>query len=258
MKITLGQYIPRASFVHKLDPRVKIFLMGLGIGVVFQIQTWRGLCLFILSCCIATLASSIALRRLGQGIRPFLWLVVFTALLHLFMTPGEPLTYLPYATRQGLQHGLIVGLQLACAICVSTLMTLTTSPLDMVWALEWFMRPLKYIKIPVEEIALLVMLAIRFIPLLFEETDRIVKAQKARGIDMESGGLIHRVKALLPVLIPLLQGMLRRADDLAVALTLRGYTPGKPRTTYKSVSIRAHDLIALLICAIVWVSLIKV
>ena len=236
---------------------MKIFLMGMGIGVVFQIRTCWGLFLFILSCCIATMASSIALRRLAQGIRPFLWLFVFTALLHLFMTPGDPLAYLPCATREGFRHGLIVGLQLTCAIWISTLMTLTTSPLDMVWALEWYLRPLKYFKIPVEEIALLVMLAIRFIPLLFEETDRIVKAQKARGIDIESGGIIRKVKALLPILIPLLQGMLRRADDLAVALMLRGYMPGQPRTTYKIVSIRRHDLITLIVCAVIWIIMLK-
>jgi len=200
------------------------------------------------------MASSIALKRLVQGIRPFFWLFVFTAILHLFMTPGDPLPCLPYATQQGLQHGLVVGMQLTCAIWISTLMTLTTSPLDMVWALEWFLRPLQYLKIPVEEIALLVMLAIRFIPLLFEETDRIVKAQKARGIDIESGGLMRRVKALLPVLIPLLQGMLRRADDLAVALTLRGYAPGMPRTTSKNISIRLNDVITLVVCAAIWLA----
>ena len=254
MKITLGQYIPRASFVHQLDPRVKLCLMGVGIGVVFQIRTYWGLCLFIISCSLATIASTIALKRLVLGIRPFLWLFVFTALLHLFMTSGDPLPYLPHASQQGLRYGIIVGLQLTCAIWISTLMTLTTSPLDMVWALEWFLKPLKYLKIPVEEIALLVMLAIRFIPLLFEETDRIVKAQKARGIDIEGGGLIRRVKALLPVLIPLLQGMLRRSDDLAVALTLRGYTPGMPRTKYKNISIRPHDLITLVLCTAVWLT----
>lgn len=210
--------------------------------------------MFIISCSLATIASTIALKRLVLGIRPFLWLFVFTALLHLFMTSGDPLPYLPHASQQGLRYGIIVGLQLTCAIWISTLMTLTTSPLDMVWALEWFLKPLKYLKIPVEEIALLVMLAIRFIPLLFEETDRIVKAQKARGIDIEGGGLIRRVKALLPVLIPLLQGMLRRSDDLAVALTLRGYTPGMPRTKYKNISIRPHDLITLVLCTAVWLT----
>jgi len=200
------------------------------------------------------MASSISIRRLGHGIRPFLWLFVFTAILHLFMTPGDALPFLPYATWQGMKHGFIVGMQLACAIWLSTLMTLTTSPLDMVWALEWFLRPLKHLKVPVEEIALLVMLAIRFIPLLFEETDRIIKAQKARGIDIESGGIIRRVKALLPILIPLLQGMLRRADDLAIALTLRGYAPGIQRITSKTITIRAYDLIALCACSAIWVA----
>lgn len=223
--------------------------MGLGIGVSFRVQTCMGFGLFTLFCCLATLASQIPLQRLLQGIRPFLWLFVFTAVLHVFMTPGDPLPWLPYATQQGVRHGVVVGLQLIYAIWLSTLMTLTTSPLDMVWTLEWYLGPLKYLKVPIEEIALLVMLAIRFIPLLFEETDRILKAQKARGIEIETGGLIRRVRALLPVLIPLLQGMLRRADDLAVALTLRGYTPGMSRTRFKNISIGMYDIITLLGCS---------
>jgi energy-coupling factor transport system permease protein len=124
-------------------------------------------------------------------------------------------------------------------------MTLTTSPLDMVWAMEWYMKPLKYLKVPVDEIALLIMLAIRFIPLLFEETDRIIKAQKARGVDMETGGIFRKIRSLVPIIVPLLHSVFRRADDLAIALTLRGYSPGITRTRMKSPRARKSDIASL-------------
>ncbi len=246
MKITLGQYIPLESPVHRVDPRVKLFLMALGIGVAFQLDTVWGLGVFAAACLIFTLCSRIPLGRLFSGLSPFLWLFLFTAVLHIFMTPGDPLSWLPHATHQGLANGFRVGFQLVFAIWISTLMTLCTSPLDMVWALEWYLTPLRLVRVPVDEIALLVMLAIRFIPILFEETDRIVKAQKARGVDLESGGLLGRVRALVPVLVPLLHGVFRRADDLAVALTLRGYAPGIRRSRMKVIRLRPADVFSLL------------
>lgn len=251
VKITLGHYLPKESFVHRLDPRIKLFLMALGIGVCFQIESSLGLGLLPVLCLGATIAAAIPMKRMLMGITPFLWLFIFTALLHVFMTPGEPLAWLPHATWQGVQNGIRVGLQLAFAIWLSTLMTLTTSPLDMVGALEWYMKPLKYVHIPIEEIALLVMLAIRFIPLLFEETDRILKAQKARGVSLETGGMLHKVRALIPVLIPLLHGVFRRADDLAVALTLRGYTPGITRTRMKAPMIKPMDIVTLIVASVI-------
>jgi energy-coupling factor transport system permease protein len=131
------------------------------------------------------------------------------------------------------------------AIWISTLATLTTSPLDTVWALEWYMKPLKYMNVPTDEIALVVMLAIRFIPLLFEETDRIIKAQKARGVDLESPGIVHKVRSLVPGIVPLLHSVFRKADDLAVALTLRGYTPGIIRTRMKELAMNRADYVVL-------------
>jgi energy-coupling factor transport system permease protein len=256
MRVTLGQYLPINSFVHEADPRVKIFLMALGIGAAFQLDTFFGLGLFFAICVGLTFLSKVPLKRLITGLSPFLWLFLFTALLHVFMTPGDEISWLPYATWQGLTSGLTVGFQLVFAIWLSTLMTLTTSPLDLVWALEWYMTPLKYIKVPIDEIALLVMLAIRFIPLLFEETDRIIKAQKARGVDIESGGMIKKVRSLVPILVPLLYSVFRRADDLAIALTLRGYTPGIKRTRMKQMRAVFSDYIALFIVSAVMVGLI--
>ena len=173
-----------------------------------------------------------------------------------FMTPGDPIAWVPNATWEGLEGGIRVGLQLVFAIWLSTLTTLTTSPLDMVWAMEWYMRPLKYLKVPVDEIALLIMLAIRFIPILFEETDRILKAQKARGVDIESGWIFRKVRSLVPILVPLLHGVFRRADDLAVALTLRGYSPGIERTKMKVMKAHGRDFLSLALAGSVFLALI--
>ena len=245
MQMTLGQYIPGESPVHILDPRVKLFLMAFGIGAAFRMDTPASLGLFSAACLLATLAARLPLRRILRGLSPFLWLFGITAALHVFMTPGSPIPWVPHATWEGLANGVRTGLQLVFAIWLSTLMTLTTSPLDMVWAMEWYMKPLKYLKVPVDEIALLIMLAIRFIPLLFEETDRIIKAQKARGVDMETGGIFRKIRSLVPIIVPLLHSVFRRADDLAIALTLRGYSPGITRTRMKSPRARKSDIASL-------------
>lgn len=242
--MTLGQYLPRDSLVHRIDPRVKLFLMALGIGVTFKLEGPAPLAALFLTCIAFTLGARISLRSISAGLAPFLWLFLFTAVLHVFMTPGDPL-WIPYATWQGLVGGGRVACQLMLAIWISTLATLTTSPLDTVWALEWYMKPLKYMNVPTDEIALVVMLAIRFIPLLFEETDRIIKAQKARGVDLESSGIVHKVRSLVPVIVPLLHSVFRRADDLAVALTLRGYTPGIVRTRMKELAMHRYDYVVL-------------
>ena len=257
MKMTVGHYLPRDSVVHGLDPRVKLLLMGAGIGVSFNLDNPFSLAAFALSLAFITWLSRIPVKSIASGLAPFLWLFGITALLHVFMTPGDPLP-IPYATKQGLLGGIRVGCQLVMAIWVSTLTTLTTSPLDMVWALQWYMKPLKYMNVPTEEIALAVMLAIRFIPLLFEETDRIIKAQKARGVDLESGGLARKVRALIPVLLPLLHSVFRRADDLAVALTLRGYRPGITRTRMKVMKVRGKDISALIVMTAFFTTLLLI
>lgn len=255
MRVTLGQYLPLDSAIHSADPRVKLFLMGLGIGTVFRIDTAFGLALFFLLCVLLSMVSRVPMRRLLAGLSPFIWLFVLTAVLHLFMTPGTAISWIPHATWQGLHNGGKVGFQLVSAIWISTLMTLTTSPLDMVEALEWYMKPLKYLKVPVDEIALLIMLAIRFIPLLFEETDRILKAQMARGVDIETGGIFKKVRSMVPILVPLLHSVFRRADDLAVALTLRGYEPGIERSRMKRMHARAGDIVSLAAMSVILVTL---
>lgn len=256
MRMTLGVYLPGSSPVHSLDPRVKLFLMAFGIGAAFRMDTPAALGLFSAACLLAALAARLSLMRIVRGLSPFLWLFGMTAVLHVFMTPGSPIAWIPHATWEGLTSGVRTGLQLVFAIWLSTLMTLTTSPLDMVWAMEWYLKPLKHLKVPVDEIALLVMLAIRFIPVLFEETDRILKAQKARGVDIETGGIFRKIRSLVPVLVPLLHSVFRRADDLAVALTLRGYSPGITRTRMKTPRARRSDIASLAAVSTVLIALI--
>jgi len=255
MRMTLGNYLPRSSFVHSLDPRVKLFLMGLGIGVVFHLRDPLPIAIFFVICLLFTASARIPLSRMISDLVPFIWLFVFTAVLNIFLTPGDPI-FLPHATRQGVASGIRVGAQLALVIWISTLTTLSTSPFDMVRALEWYLNPLKYLKVPVDDIALIVMLALRFIPLLFEETDRIIKAQKARGVDLESGGILHRLKSFVPVLVLLLQGVFRRADELAVALSLRGYVPGIKRTRMKEMHAVSTDYFTLCLVSVLFSGLL--
>ncbi len=231
--------------VHMLDPRVKLLITTLGIGTGFLIGSTGTLIAFSALCFCLTFIAEIPVLRLVNGLKPFLWLFLFTAVLHVFMTPGDKLTWLPYATRQGLANGISVGLRLVCAIWISTIFTLTTSPSEMVGAMTWFMKPLRHVRVPVDEVALAIMLAMRFIPVLFEEADRTLTAQKARGIDLESGGMMNRIKSVVPIVIPLLRGIFRRADDLAVALTIKGYRPGQVRSSMREIKFRRMDFLAL-------------
>jgi len=251
LRLTLGQFLPGESVVHLLDPRVKLLITTLGIGTAFFVDNIGILATFSLLCIGLTFVAGLPFIRLVKGLKPFLWLFLFTAILHVFMTPGDKIAWIPCATRQGLTSGMYVGLRLVCAIWISTIFTLTTSPSEMVRAMTWFMKPLKYVKVPVGEIALAVMLAIRFIPVLFEEADRTLKAQKARGVDLESGGLMKRIRSIIPIIIPLLRGVFRRTEDLAVALAIKGYRPGQERTSMKERKLNYMDLLALVISSFV-------
>lgn len=256
MRATLGQYIPRNSAVHALDARTKLFIMAMGIAAAFKMDGAYPLAGFLAGLVVVTRMAKIKIREVERGLVPFAWLFLVTGALHALMTPGDPISsFLPRVTRQGLQNGALVATQLVGAIWISTLATLTTSPLDMVRALEWYMKPLKHLRVPVDEIALAVMLAIRFIPVLFEEAERITKAQKARGVDVESGNLLKKTRSMVSIVIPLMHGVFRKADDLSVALMLRGYRPGIIRSSRKIERFGAKDLFAVL-CAGAWLFLL--
>ncbi len=247
--ITLGQYLPGDSLLHHLDPRTKFISMLLLMTLAFLIQSFRALAALWAFFFVALFLSRIPWRYIFRGTRPFIWLFLLTGVVHLFFTPGPSLPLFPLGfvniTWPGVERGALVSGQLIFVILVSSLMTLTTPPMRLVHGLEKLISPLKRFHVPVEDFSLMTMLAIRFIPILLAETNRIIKAQSARGVDFESGNLLARGKKLIPVLIPLFNGIFKRADDLATAMLARGYRPGAKRTYLHPLKMGRWDYATL-------------
>ena len=232
--VTLGQYFPGKSIIHKLDPRVKVLLTLVNIVFIFIAGNFSSLGLMTVFTLVAMLLSGVPFTRYIRSIRGVLFIVLFTSILNLFYGGGTVLV----------QWGFI---QITTGGMMSSILTYTTSPTQLTDALERLMKPLKIFRIKVHEIAMMMTIALRFVPTLLEETDKIMSAQKARGADLESGGIISRVKALIPVLIPLFVSSFRRAYDLAMAMECRCYNGGKGRTKMKILHITAKDVVTSLI-----------
>ena len=247
--ITLGQYIPGDSFLHRLDPRTKFVSLLLLMIITFLVKAFPALALLGAVFFLALLSSGLPLAYVFRGVRSFLWLFLFTGVLHIFFTPGPSLPLFPVGfldpTWTGLEKGTFVTAQLFLAILISSLMTLTTSPLQLAHGLEKLIAPLKRFRVPVEDFSLMTMLAIKFIPILLEETNRIIKAQSARGVDFESGSFFRRARNVIPILTPLFHSVFKRADDLAVALMARGYVSGAPRTHLHPLKMAGRDYFVL-------------
>ncbi len=252
--LSFGQYYPAESFVHKLDARIKILAVIAYIVAVFMVKQFHflgfALCFFLLI--IATAFSRVPFLRVLKSIKAILFFIVLSAVLQLFFnTQGTPLLTLGaiVITDIGLLNALFLILRIALIVLGASVLTLTTSPVEIADGIESLLYPLKWIKFPVHEFALVMSIALRFIPTLLDETDRIIKAQKARGADFESGNLFKRAKALIPVLIPLLISSFRRADELADAMDSRCYSGSKIRTKYKKMHVGWRDIIAVLALA---------
>ncbi len=249
--ITLGQYYPAKSFVHRLDPRVKIVLLIALIVQVFIGNTVPA-CLFGLVTVLVVVALSRVPLRLYFGSLKAIWfLVLLTSLLNMFYIDGRVLFELgPLSvTFEGVRQSCIIALRLVCLIVLSSTLTFTSTPTELTGAIESLLSPLKLFKVPVHDLAMLMTIALRFVPTLLEETDKIMSAQKARGADLESGGVLKRVKALVPILIPLFVSAFRRAYELALAMECRCYTDGKGRTRLNRMKTGLRDFIACLLCA---------
>ena len=249
--IAFGQFIPANSFMHKTDARIKIVLSIAYIVAVFLCATnylGFGLCfLFILT---ATVLSKISFFRVLKSIKGVLFFIILSAILQLlFNKSGTPLWEGGFITDEGVRSAIYIVLRITLIILGSSLLTLTTSPVEIADGIESLLTPLKLIKFPVHEFALIMSIALRFIPTLMEETDKIIKAQKARGAELGKGGLIKRAKALIPVLIPLLVGSFRRADELADAMDARCYAGSKKRTKYKKQTLSYRDALAVIFTA---------
>ena len=256
--VTIGQYFPGDSLLHRMDPRVKLVLTLAFIILVFVPKSWAGLLLAVAFLIAAVVFSRLPLRLVLKSMKPIAPIVVLTSLINMFYIPGDEIFSLGFlhVTRQGVFTAVFIAVRLLCLIAGSSLLTYTTSPTTLTDALERLLHPLTYLRLNVHELAMMMTIALRFIPTLIEETDQIMSAQKARGADLESGGLMQRVRALIPLLIPLFISSFRRAIDLATAMECRCYHGGEGRTRMKQMHMAARDGIALAVTAAVFAGII--
>lgn len=248
--ITIGQYYPAASVLHKLDPRTKIISVFLFIISLFIGQSYLTYGIALVGLIVIIRISQVPPGFLLKGLKSIFFIIVLTVLLNLLFTAGETVLYEIgrfKITLEGLQTAIFMGLRLIMLIIGSSLLTLTTSPIALTDGIEALLKPLERIKVPAHEIAMMMTIALRFIPILLEETDKIMKAQMARGADFESGGLIKKAKNMVPLLVPLFISSFRRADDLALAMEARCYQGGEGRTRMKQLVYSRLDIITLIL-----------
>ncbi len=246
--ITLGQYYPAESVVHRLDPRVKIILLIAFVAAVFLVSNLSGFVLIAIYLAAACRLSRLPVRLLIKSIKPLRFILIFTFILNLFFTGGTTeLVNLGFAvlTKEGVLNAIRYSLRLVFLVLGSSLLTLTTQPVTLTDGLERLLSPLKVIRFPAHEMAMMMTIALRFIPTLLEEADKIMKAQSARGSDFETGKLLERVKAMVPLLVPLFVSAFRRAGDLAMAMEARCYHGGEGRTRLHILKMQKNDWIAI-------------
>ena len=256
--ITLGQYVPGKSFLHRMDARVKIVLIIAFIVLVFVGQNYPALGIVVVSVLGVMAFSNVPVKLYFKSLRLIIFVVILTAGLNLFYGRGEPLWQFGFMTitEAGITNAVFIALRIISLIFISSVLTFTTSPTDLTDALERLMKPLKVLHISVHEIAMMMSIALRFIPTLFDEFNKISNAQKSRGADLESGNFITRIKAFVPILIPLFISSFRRANDLATAMECRCYNGGDGRTRMKVLKIKPRDIIALSVSVLVFVGVI--
>lgn len=251
--ITIGQYFPGKSFIHQLDPRIKIILTIAYIVMLFLVKEFIGFAISIVFLLILYLISKIPIKMILRGLKPVLPLILFTSVLNIFFVKGSAVLWqwgIFTISWEGIRLAIFMSIRILALIAGSSLLTYTTSPIALTDGIERLLKPLKYIKFPVHELAMMMTIALRFIPTLLEETDKIMSAQKARGADMESGGIVQRAKALIPILIPLFISAIRRAEELALAMECRCYHGGEGRTRMKQLHLNGRDIISCAVMAV--------
>lgn len=251
--ITIGQYYPAASKVHALDPRVKIICTFLYLVSLFTFNNLIGYALATAFLVVCVRLAKVPFKYIVRGLRPIIVLLMITVLFNLFLTPGGRILFsFGYlrVTEQGLRIAVYMAVRLVYLIMGASLMTLTTTPNSLTDGLEKMLNPLNRMKVPVHEISMIMSIALRFIPILLEETDKIMKAQIARGADLESGNIIQKAKAMIPILVPLFVSAFRRANDLAMAMEARCYQGGAGRTKMKPLIYTRKDYIAYAVTAV--------
>lgn len=250
--ITLGQYFPGKSPVHLLDPRTKLIMLVVYIVALFSAVSWISYGIIFLFLAAVIGISTIPVKSILHGMKPLILILVFTGVLNLFFTPGETVLldiWVITITLEGVVRAVLMVLRITMLITGTFLLTYTTSPISLTDGLEALLSPLKKLRLPVHELSMMMCIALRFIPTLIEETDKIMSAQKARGADFESGKLMQRVKALIPILVPLFISAFRRADELATAMECRCYQGGDGRTKMKLLRYSRRDFEAFAIGA---------
>ena len=257
--ITLGQYFPGQSVIHRLDPRTKLTMLVVYIVALFLAEGWVSYGLVFLFLAVVIRLSTIPLKSILRGMKPLVMILIFTGVLNLFFTQdGEVLVkfWVFTVTSGGLSRALMMMARILMLISGTFLLTYTTSPIALTDGLEALMNPLKKVGVPVHELSMMMCIALRFIPTLIEETDKIMSAQKARGADFESGSLTDRAKALIPILVPLFISAFRRADELATAMECRCYQGGEGRTKMKQLHYHREDFLSYCAGAVLLVSVI--
>ncbi len=245
--ITLGQYFPGKSVIHRMDPRTKLIVLVAYIVALFVAKSWVSYLACFAFLAVSIAASGIPLKSIFRGMKPLVMILVFTAVLNLFFTGGETVLvhfWIITVTLEGVIRAFFMVTRILMLISASFLLTYTTSPISLTDGLEALLSPLKKLHVPVHELSMMMCIALRFIPTLIEETDKIMSAQKARGADFENGKLMDRVRALIPILVPLFISAFRRADELATAMECRCYQGGEGRTKMKLLRYQRGDLYA--------------
>ena len=249
--ITLGQYFPGNTVVHRLDPRTKLLMVVVYIVALFLAKWWVSYGVMLAFLVTAVMLSHIKPKALFRGLKPLIVIMVFTALINLFYSDGEVLVkfWIFRITREGIVQAAFLVLRIMMLVTGTFLLTYTTSPIALTDGMESLLSPLKKLHFPVHELSMMMSIALRFIPTLIEETDKIISAQKARGADFESGNIFRRAKALVPILVPLFVSAFRRADELAMAMECRCYHGDEGRTRMKQLRYGKADAAAYLTCA---------
>lgn len=249
-KLILGRYVPGHSLIHRLDPRAKLLSMMLFIVIVFWANTLMANLLLLVFSLLAVSLSQIPVRFFLKGLQPMIGLILFTTLFQIFFVPGgQVLWQLGFLriTDVSLEQAGLIFMRFILIIFFSTLLTLTTMPLSLADAVESLLRPLARFKVPVHEIGLMLSLSLRFVPTLMDDTTRIMNAQRARGVDFSEGNLFQRVRAMVPILIPLFASAFKRADALAIAMESRGYQGGDNRTKFRQLKWKMSDTVTLVV-----------
>ena len=257
--ITLGQYFPGDTVVHRLDPRTKLILVIVFIAALFLAVDWIGYAVMFAVTALCVRVSTIKLKSLLKGLKPLIFIILLTGILNLFYTKEGTVLFdwwIFTVTTGGIKRAFLMVVRIMLLICGTLLLTYTTSPIALTDGLEMLLNPLKKIKVPVHEMSMMMSMALRFIPTLIEETDKIMSAQEARGADFSTGKLTERAKALLPLLVPLFVSSFRRADELAVAMESRCYHGGEGRTRMKTLRLARRDWLAFLAGALVLAGMI--